>query len=390
MSKLLAVCHSIGDSQVIFESAKEMAKDQIETTILVIGSASRSKIQALVSGLPDSEKSKIAMLDLDEILPDLRPIQNNHLTLNETSLERLTDKVDVSQYSGLLIGTPSYVKASEQCDIPEQLLTQWGKTLQSAVVSDYAFFDPNHHLAKHRWFEKAKKFLLPFAKAKLAFGVDDKNSAVVGHPSIDAAKKLYQQWIRDRIEDKDPRILDVKSKLGIQDDQKFIFVAGGKADDEAMIKALAQTCKTHPEIQIFLGMHPAASQDYLSSLQEIINENTVEQQIKFMPKGAVTTDEAVYAADGVFTVSSTVGTTAGACGKLVAFYQEGKSSDDISIPYIVSDCSSAHFYSSNKELLTHYQRVKEGSSCIQEANVELETTAAQNIAKEMKLLMKCQ
>lgn len=385
MSKILAVCHSVGDTQVILESAKEMAKNAIHTSILVVGSAAKTKVEAYLKTLNTSEEQSIFMLDIDEKLPEIKPISKNISILDENSIEQLSEKIKLSEYAGLLIGTPSYAMVDKQCDIPEQLLTQWGKTLPSAVVSDYAFYDPQHHIVTHSWFKNATKFLVPFAKAKEAFGqTENTNTIVVGHPTVDAAKKLYRQWVLERKEELDSRIETVKSNLKLQPDQKFIFVAGGKAGDEAMIQALAQTCKSYPKIQIFLGMHPAAETSYLSAIEKLI-ENC--EQIRFMPKN-ISTDEAVYVANGVITVSSMVGTTASACTKLAAFYQEDKLSDDISIPFIVADSDLAQFCSTPNDFLPFYKRVMERSAVITESDLVSTTSASENIANEMQSLVK--
>lgn len=381
MAKVLAVSHSIGDSQVIFESAKELAKDGTETTILVVGQAARGKIDALLKA---SQSDFITMIDLDETLPESQPIKNNQLTLSLSDIAQLTEAIDVQSYSALLMGTPSYVKVEEQSEIQQQLLNAWSCIIHSTVVSDYAFYDPNHHLASRRWFEKASKFLLPFSKAKDSYGVSEEQAVIVGHTSVDATKSLYAAWINERINDLDPKIRSVRDRLGIQEHEKFIFVAAGKAGDEDMVKALANTCKEYPAIKIYLGMHPAADASYLETIQQIIIQNNLQNQMLFVPKGLVTTDEAVYAADGVMTVSSTVGTTAGACGKPVAFYQEGKSQFDSSVPYIVADCDSVTFCTSSEQLLPFYTQIMSRSNKIAAENVALGTTAAEKIATEIK------
>ncbi len=392
--QLLAVCHSVGDSQVIFETAKEMLKleKSVSTTILVVGTAARQKINALLTELTAKEASFIKLLDIDELLSETLPIKNNALNLDAAAIQQLTQAVHIESFNALLVGTPSYAKADEQCSIPEQLLTAWSPLLHSTVVSDYAFYDPAHLLAKNRWFSKAKEFFLPFSKAKTAYDVTDDMATVVGHPAIDAAKKLYHNWAQERVikdeKEYDQRYIDIRNKLDLKTDEKFIFVAAGKAGDEELLKALTQVVKTYPKIKIFFGMHPAASEEYLTSLQQQIDTAGCTEQVKILPKGKVTTDEAVYAAEGVMTVSSTVGTVAATCGKLAAFYQEGKKQEDPSIPYIVADSDLAIFSTEHKELLSFFERVSQSQGLMSKDKLVCETTAAENIAKRLSLAMK--
>ncbi len=153
-----------------------------------------------------------------------------------------------------------------------------------------------------------------------------------------------------------------------------------------MVRALANTCQQFPQIQIRLGMHPFASNEYLSSIQTIIDENKAHDQMKFMNK-SVNTDEAVYAADGVMTVSSTVGTTAAACGKLVAFYQENATINSPSIPYIVDDCAKAIFCTEQNHLLSFYETVKADSKPMAKEDVVFTEAAADKISRAMMKLM---
>lgn len=400
MSHLLSICHSVGDSNIIKETAKELAKYSIQTTILVVGAAARNNIIALLNPLEGNKENPlpefISMLDLDELLPDIKPIENKLLELKDNQIKELSEKLNIQKFSALLVGTPSYIQENEQCEIPEQLLAKFGSELHSAVVSDYAFYDPKHHLATHKWFNMAKEFFVPFEKALFAFGLKSEKeettksiqTVVVGHPSVDAAKMLYQGWLSQNLNDEgqDQKRNAIREKLELRAQQKFIFVAGGKAADEAMIKALASTCQKFPDIQIILGMHPASTAEYFSSIQSIIDENNVQNQIKFIPK-SVSTEEAVYAADGVLTVTSTVGTTAASCEKLVAFYQENESEDSATVPYIVDESDKAIFCTEQNQLLSFYQSVKDNSKPMTMKDVALGETAAEKIARGMRTLM---
>lgn len=387
MSKLLAVCHSVGDCQVVFETAKELASQHLLTSILTVGAAARSKIQALLEGFNNEASKLISVIDIDDILPESSPIKQNALSLNDSDIKLLTEKIDIENFSALLVGTPSYVNASVQCHIPEQLLTAWAPILHSTVISDYAFYDPEHSLSKNRWFMKAKQFLLPFTKAIEAFKASPETTAVVGHPSVDASKALYLSWTKERVNGYDERFAAIREKLHIDHSEKFVFVAAGKAGDEAMVEALTKVIRLFPNIKVNLGMHPAATEAYLKSIEQIIIDAKCDKQIKILPKGLVTTDEAVYAAEGVITVSSTVGTQAAACGRLSAFYQEGKKSDDPSVPYVVAE-GLATFHAQAVELVPFFLKVNESQGLMLETNLTTTTSAAKHIASKLSPFMK--
>lgn len=386
MPNLLAICHSVGDSAIIIEIAKKLAEESIKTTILFVGSAARKRIEC-EKKLP---VDFIDVLDLDESLPDVKPIAHSYLKLEETEMRELINKLDVKKFDAVLVGTPSYVKKNEQCDIPEQLLIEISKVIYSVVVSDYTFYDPEHHLATRKWFNRAKKFLVPFEKAIAAFGLksekktNELQTIVVGHPSIDAVKVLYQNWFSQSQSDEscEQKRNGIREKSNVQFKDKFLFVAGGKAGDEAMIRALANICEQFLEIQIRIGMHPAATKEYLFDIQKIIDENKRQDQIAFLPE-LTNTYEAVFAADGVMTVSSTVGTIAADCDKFVSFYQEGVPEESLIIPYIV-DGKKAFLHTKKDQLYSFFQLVKESSKPMTEKNVALEGTAVEKIVNELR------
>lgn len=387
MPHLLAVCHSVGDSQVIFESAKEMSNQGVITSILTVGNTAKNKIQELLQKQQGNAAKLISIIDIDQILPESSPIKHNLLSLDKNDIEQLTKHLKITQFNALLIGTPSYIKASEQCEIPEQLLTAWAPLVHSTVVSDYAFYDPEHTLSKNRWFLKAQQFLLPFTKALDAFKAPKESTAIVGHPSVDASKALYLSWANERTNGHDKRFTSVREKLQILNTEKFVFVAAGKAGDEAIVEALTKVIKLFPNIKVGFGMHPGASEDYLKRIEQIIVDAKCDKQLRILPKGLVSTDEAVYAAEGVMTVSSTVGTQAAACAKLTAFYQEGKQKDDPSIPYIVNE-GFATLHTQAVELVPFFLKVNESQGLMLKTNLTTTSTAAKNVAEKLYPILK--
>jgi hypothetical protein len=385
-NKILAVCTSVGDTQGIIFSAKELACKKIKSDILVVGEAAQKKMKE--SHLSDLEKEYITFLDLDEILNKTSPIANKILKLSKEDIKDIEKSIFIKDYDGLLVGTPSYTKVDEQSEIPEQLLRLFAPYLPSAVVSDYGFYDKDHHVNTRRWFNIADKLLVPFGKAIEVMKTNILKAIPVGHPSIDDMREKFVSWIKERNDEKnDTNIHATREKLGIETDQKFIFVAGGKADDEEMVKALLNTCQKFPKIKIRMGVHPAADSAYLEKLNKMIDDAKCNKQFTILEKGVITTDEAVYASNGVLTVSSTVGTAAAACTKPVGFYQPGKKLIDDSLPYAIGEYNNAGLYTNEEDLLLFFKKVKETTEEIPLKDLVGSGKAAENIANEVQKLI---
>lgn len=382
---VLAICHSAGDTQAIVATAKVLAKRETNTTILVVGKTARDQLTKAMESFAN-EKSWIKMLDIDS-LSEEKPITNNLLSISEPKLFDVCSELRKHKYDGLLVGTASYVLADQQSTLAQQILSQLAPNIPSAVFSDYAFYDPLHTLSKERWFKLADKFLVPFKKAIEAFQADIEKSVVVGHPSVDVTKEKYTQWLNEEksiIE----KIHAKLTKINLNPEHEFVFVAGGKAGDEPLIESLCIACQEVPSLKIYVGVHPGAEQAYIDKLQAIIHERLVGEQIKILPKNTIETDEVVYLANGVVSISSTVSTTAAACGKLSAYFQKGKSPTDLSVPYIIDDKINAAFYTENSQLITFLLNTSKASKKLKHEDLAIDKTASELIADEMKHLMK--
>ncbi len=383
--KLLAICHSAGDTQPILSAAKILADRDVHTSILVIGQAAKDQITQALKTFTKNQLN-ISLVDIDKLCEE-KPIENKLLSLSDKQLESLTQDLQKSAFDGLLVGTPSYILVDQQSQIPKQILEKLAPHLPSAVFSDYAFYDPLHTLSKDKWFSLADKFLVPFKKAIGVFKADPDKTEVVGHPAIDNMKTKYAHWLKD-----EKVILDTihqkMNQIDLDSSQPFVFVAGGKAGDESLIESLAIACQQVPNLKIYIGVHPAAEQTYIEQLQEIIDSNKMRHALKILPKGKIDTDEMVYLSNAVMSISSTVSASSAACSKLAAYFQENKERTDLSVPYILDDFDNARFYNNKAELVTFLKDAAEKSRKIKADSVVVEITAAEKIADAVQTLMK--
>lgn len=379
MSKrILAICHSAGDSQAIISTAKSLSSKKISTTVLVIGKMAKTKVSEELEQTKNAESPYLDMLDID-LLCEEKPIQNDLLKLSGTDLEKLIQAIENKKFDGLLVGTPSYVSPDKQTIIPQQILERLSTGLPSAVFSDYAFYEDKHTLSKDKWFNLATKFLVPFKKAIEAFKANHENTVVVGLPAIDSLKLKYAPWVENEPQTREA-ILKKLASAKLDTAHPFVFVAGGKAGDEDLIEALAIASKEVPDLKIYIGVHPAAEHSYIAKLQTIIDQHQKNNIMSILPKGSIETDEAVYLSQGVISVSSTVSTTTAACGKLAAYFQQDKNPEDSSVPYIVADRHNARFYSTRNELITFLKEAKAASYKINANQVIVHKSASDNIA----------
>lgn len=383
--KILAICHSMGDSQAILSTAKSLSSKEIFTTVLVIGKTAKAKVSEAIQQMKELETPYLDMLDADALCEG-KPIESDSLSLSSTDLDQLIQIIENKHFNGLLVGTPSYVEADKQNLIPQQILGKLNQSIPAAVFSDYAFYDDKHTLSQNRWFDLATKFLVPFKKAIDSFKADADKTSIVGLPAIDNIKLKYAQWLNNEPN----KTLEIGKKFiaaKLEADHPFVFVAGGKAGDENLIEALAKACEEVPGLKIYIGVHPAAENVYIEKLQAIIDQQDKSKIMSILPKGVIETDEVVYLSQGVLSVSSTVSTTFAACGKLAAYFQEGKNPEDPTIPYIVSDLDNARFYSKKNELITFLKEAKETSCKIKAEQLVVQKSAADNIADEVEKIM---
>jgi hypothetical protein len=336
---LLAISHSTGDSQIILECAKALIRKNVHTHILTVGKDAQAE---LAKDLP----AGIQTISLDTLLPAGNPVANRHLFLTPLQIKTIADQLKLKDYVGLLVGTPSYIHAHEQCEIPEQLVAYFSTIMHHInpiVASDYLFFDPKHRLAQRRSFEWAKFFMVPSSKAAIAYQVDPQGptvTAVVGHPSLDAGHEAVMQLSQD------PTSLQkLYTKLNHNPGQKsLLYLAGGKAGDQPIIKAVLEAIKRYPDVSIVIGLHPRAELAYIVEINDLIRPF---QQVSIV-KG-LTSNELIYAADAILTGTSTVGSIAAICGKPAGFYQQDVPLDDPSWPFTVAE-GRAHAYNNPKGL----------------------------------------
>src|SRR5579863_8265729 len=108
---ILAVCKGVSECELMSLIARNLIKEGVSTTLIVIGAGAQNRIKQLYGYLDPAEQEWIFCINLD--IQELQELSQS----------------DLSEYSALLLGVPF--------DESEQLLNNWGHIPAALVNFDF-------------------------------------------------------------------------------------------------------------------------------------------------------------------------------------------------------------------------------------------------------------
>jgi hypothetical protein len=260
---ILFVCHSMGDTNVLVETARNMAaKTEENILFLAIGQAAKNILEKLPSDDLLKKSKRVRMENLADIFGEeaMQLVENK--ALNKAELLKLKkDFLQQHNISKALIGTPSQLDAFAAFQIAEMIVAAVDRD-STFIFNDYFYKEPAHAYwkvleekdEKNDWRQKVT-WLAPLdkTKEKILQANPTVSVHVAGHPAIDAA-----------LAHKPPAaevIGAFRKGLGLDDRQALLFISGTKdlQDDRALLEEILKSLarQEHPEaIQVRLGLHP--------------------------------------------------------------------------------------------------------------------------------------
>lgn len=258
---ILFVCHSIGDSNVLLESARKVLdKSQDKLVILTIGQAAKTSVEKLATDDKLKQAKQVKILSLANILGEEEMQQLENKALSESQLAKLKSALEKYEITKALIGTPSQINAQAALQIAEIIAAQ--VTPESGYIFNDYFYKENNHCYWHALEQKSTTetdwrkqytWLAPLPKAEDAILKTNSllKTLVTGHPGIDAVLEQKQP---------DTDIIAGYRRALSSKDHAILFISGTKdlSDDKTLLQEFLTVLakEENLKLQIRVGLHP--------------------------------------------------------------------------------------------------------------------------------------